>query len=268
MTTLFAEAATNQASSSTVVSNDKPVQGADKSHIAINAKKLLASMEAKRISWEQGAYRISNLALYAVLADCLIYAGDLSLAESKERSGALEAFFKERGYKYKKESPLVSRIVRAVFGSVDRRRISTYSLVLRQAQKARVLPTQLAQWIEENGGIQEIKLARSETFVSPSTKASVAKSNFANLPVLAVAKSQALSELADAGFIGEDCILIAEQQADGGFAIRALVRKDGAVNAAFTALYGDIKANQVALKKEVNAANDANGAVATTTQAA
>ena len=35
----------------------------DKSNVAINAGKLLAMMEKKRISWEQGAYRTSNLEL-------------------------------------------------------------------------------------------------------------------------------------------------------------------------------------------------------------
>lgn len=120
----------------------------------------------------------------------------------------------------------------------------------------------MAQWIEDNHGIQEIKLARSATFISPTDKASIAKANFENLPVLAIAKSEQLSQLADAGFVGEDCVLIAEQLADGGFAIRALVRKEGAVNGAFTALYGDIKSQEVAAKKEVNAANDADGAIA------
>jgi len=245
-----------------VVLNDKPAPASDKSHVAIAASKLLAGMEAKRISWEQGAYRVSNLELYNVLADCLLFAGELPVAESKQRSAALEAFFKERGYKYKKDSHIIARVVRAVFGNIDRRRISTYVLVLRQAQKSKVEPTQLAQWIEDGGGIQEIKLSRSATFVSPTAKASIAKTDFENLPVLAIAKSEQLSQLADAGFVGEDCVLIAEQLADGGFAIRALVRKEGAVNAAFTALYSDIKAQQVAAKKEVIAANDADGAIA------
>ena len=234
----------------------------DKSSVVINAGKLLAGIEAKRISWEQGAYRVSNLELYNVLADCLLFAGELPVTESKQRSSALEAFFKERGYKYKKDSHIIARVVRAVFGNIDRRRISTYVLVLRQAQKSKVEATQLAQWIEDGGGIQEIKLSRSATFVSPTAKASIAKNNSVNLPVLAIAKSEALSQLADAGYVGEDCVLIAEQLADGGFAIRALVRKEGAVNAAFTALYGDIKSQQVAAKKEVVAANDADGAIA------
>ena len=247
---------------SNVVLNDKPAQTVGNSNVVVNATKLLASMEAKRITWEQGAYRTSNLELYKVLADCLLFAGELTVAESKQRSTALEAFFTERGYKYKKDSHIIARVVRAVFGNIDRRRISTYVLVLRQAQKSKVEATQLAQWIEDGGGIQEIKLARSATFISPTGKASIAKADFEKLPVLAIAKSEQLSLLADAGYVGEDCVLIAEQLADGGFAIRALVRKEGAVNAAFTALYGDIKAQEVAAKKEVDAANDADGAIA------
>lgn len=247
---------------SNVVLNDKPVPASDKSHIAINAGKLLATMEASRITWEQGAYRTSNLELYGVLADCLLFAGELTVAESKQRSAALEAFFKERGYKYKKDSHIIARVVRAVFGNIERRRVSTYTLVLRQAQKLKIEATQLVQWIESEGGIQEIKLSRSPTFVSPTSKASIAKADFGNLPVLAIARSQQLSELADAGYVGEECVLIAEQLADGGFAIRALVRKEGAVNAAFTALYGDIKSQQVAAQKEADAANDADGAIA------
>ena len=234
-----------------VVLNDTAVSIEDKSYVAIAATKFLTRMETKRITWEQGVYRTSNLDLYSVLADCLLFSGELPVAESKQRSAALEAFFKERGYKYKKDSHII-----------DRRRVSTYVLVLRQAQKSNVESSQLAQWIEDCGGIQEIKLSRSATFVSPTAKASIAKSDFVNLPVLAIAKSEQLTLLADAGFIGEDCVFIAEQLADGGFAIRALVRKEGAINAAFTALYSDIKSQQVAAKKEVIAANDADGAIA------
>lgn len=245
-----------------VVLNDTAVSTEDKSYVAIAATKFLTRMETKRITWEQGVYRTSNLDLYSVLADCLLFSGELPVAESKQRSAALEAFFKERGYKYKKDSHIIARVVRAVFGNIDRRRVSTYVLVLRQAQKSNVESSQLAQWIEDCGGIQEIKLSRSATFVSPTAKASIAKSDFVNLPVLAIAKSEQLTLLADAGFVGEDCVFIAEQLADGGFAIRALVRKEGAINAAFTALYSDIKSQQVAAKKEVIAANDADGATA------
>jgi hypothetical protein len=39
--------------------------------------KVLADLETERETWEQGAYRTSNLALYAVLAKCLAIAHHL-----------------------------------------------------------------------------------------------------------------------------------------------------------------------------------------------
>ena len=59
--------------------------------------KALANMESSRITWEQGAYRTSNQSLYAVLAECLAFCSELTVSEAKQRSAALEAFYKERG---------------------------------------------------------------------------------------------------------------------------------------------------------------------------
>jgi hypothetical protein len=198
----------------------------------------LKSLEQSRINWETTAYRTSNQQLYAVLADCLAYGAALSVAESKQRAEELERFNKARGYIVKKDSPLMTRVVKAVFGNVDRRRISTYSLVLRTAQQEGVKPAALADWIESRGGVQEIKLARSATYKSPKQKADEAKSSLAALPTLAVAKDK-LAERADADSIGSECVLLAEQQADGSFHIKALSRNGTAVNAALAALYGE-----------------------------
>jgi hypothetical protein len=263
---LINQIATNEENTSVtaVVLNDTT----QATSVVVNAANMLANMEAERITWEQGVYRTSNQSLYAVLAKCLSFCGELSLADAKQRSSALETFFKERGYKYKKESPLVSRVVKAVFGNIDRRRVSTYSLVLRQAQKEMIANNDLAKWIEEKGGIQEIRLGRSATFVSPKTKAEAAKQLTKGSSFLGFAKSELLSMVADADYMGEACVLLAEQQPDGSFGIRCVLRGDGLVNAAFVALYA--KQNEVLakLKAEVKAANDADGAVATATKAA
>jgi len=200
----------------------------------------LKDLEQSRIQWETTAYRTSNQQLYAVLADCLAFGAPLPTAENKQRNAELERFNKARGYIVKSDSPTLTRVVKAVFGNVDRRRISTYSLVLRTAQKAGVQPVGLPDWIEANGGIQEIKLGRSATYVSPKQKADEAKSSLAKLPTLAVAKGK-LAERADADFVGAECVLLAEQQADGSFHIKALSRSGTAVNAALAALYGEQK---------------------------
>jgi hypothetical protein len=203
---------------------------------------LLHQLEQKRVQWESGLFhRTSNQHLYAVLADCLDY-GQMndSSAFCKHRNDEVRDFLKSRDYRVKNDSPLLTRVVKAVFGNIDRRRISTYSLVLRTAQKEGVKPAELANWIEERGGVQEVKLARSATYKSPKQKAEEAKSSLSALPTLAVAKEK-LAELADAEFVGSECVLLAEQQADGSFHIKALIRSCTAVNAALTALYGEQK---------------------------
>jgi len=227
---------------SAVVSNDKQAAVAIFTNsITQTAALKLVEMENNRKQWETTAYRTSNQQLYAVLADCLAYGGELPTEQAKERTSVLADFFEARGYAVKKDSPLLTRIVKAVFGNVDRRRISTYSLVLRSAKAANVLPSNLAGWIEERGGIQEVKLSRSATFVSPKAKAATAKESLSALPNLAVVKTKELTLLADGDFIGEDCVLLAEQQEDGSFAIKALTRSGTAVTAALTALYSEQK---------------------------
>ena len=225
----------------TGVLNDTPKTAIATTSPSLTGTSLLLDMEQKRQDWETTVYRTSNLALYAVLADCLAYGGDLSFQASKERNTILDEFCKSRGYIVKKDSPLLTRIAKAVFGNVDRRRISTYSLVLRRAKAEGITPANLSAWIEELGGIQEIKLAKSATYVAPADKVKSAKQSLAMLPNLAVIRSTELSKLADGDFMGDECVFIAEQQADGSFAIKAFTRSAGAVNAALTAFYGTVK---------------------------
>jgi hypothetical protein len=203
---------------------------------------VLADLETQRVIWEEGVYRTSNQALYALLAHCLAIAQADTPEQAKQRNAALAAFYQSRGYAPAKSStPPATRVVKAVFGAVDRRRLSTYSLVLREAIKQQVLAINLADWIEQNGGIQEIRLGQSATFIKPSAKAEIAKQAFGSLPELATVKSESLTLLADADFMGECCVLIAEQAANGSFIVRGLTRAGGAVNAAFAAMYADQK---------------------------
>lgn len=250
--------ATSSPAATNVALNDETNTVID---VKITALGLLNGMEEQRIKWEDGIYRKSNAALYEVLATCLQFAGDLTTEAAKERNNALEAFYKSRNYKLRKDTPLITRVVRAVFGGADRRRTSTYSLVLRQAKKSNVAYKALAKWIEDNGGVQEIKLSRSATFVSDKQKSAIAQQDFDSLTTLAEVKTEALSLLADADFVGDDCVLLAQQQADGSFAIRALLRSGVAVNAAFAALYAQNKPGKEVSGKERKAANDADGAL-------
>lgn len=221
-----------------------------------NAADLLARMESERKAWEAGAYKTSNKQLYAILSACLLYGGEVDIAAARKRSEVLEKFYEQRKYRYKKDSPLMTRIVRAVFGDIDRRHLSTYSLVLREAQKQKVLPSQLADWIEQNGGVQEIRLSQSKTFVGQKARAAIGNAEIVKLKNLAVVKTDELTKLADAQHMGTACVLIAEQQADGSFAVKKLLRSSGVVNAALAALYTADAKTAVDKAAEQQAAND------------
>lgn len=223
------------AAANPVVQNDTAVKVSTTTQAAAIG---LAALEDKRKQWEATVYRTSNQQLYALLAECLAYGGELSFEQAQQRSQVLADFCQVRGYAVKKDSPLLTRIVKAVFGNVDRRRISTYSLVLRSAKAANVLPTDLAQWIEQNGGVQEIKLARSASYISPKAKAEKVQATLSSAGDLAVVKTEALAQLADADHMGQECVLVAVQQADGSFAVKALTRSGTAITAALQSVYG------------------------------
>ena len=244
-----------------VVLNDKQKK-VRKTSITTNASKLLGAMEESRITWEEGAYRTSNQALYQVLAQCLQFCGELSISDAKARLVALEKFYKSRNYKYNKTKPLITRVIRAVFGDIDRRRLSTYSIVLRKAQKLNVTYSELADWIEKEGGVQEIKLGHSETFVSVTDKAEMAKEHFDKMKPLGSANSEMLSMVADADFMGDTCVLLAEQNSQGGFDVKAVLRNASLVKAAFAALYAKQQEVTAEAKRVVDAANDAEAKLA------
>lgn len=220
----------------------------------------LNAMEAARINWEHGSLRKSNEELYVVLQQCKAFCGDLLPADAKQRSAALEKFYKERGWRYNKETPIETRVLRAVFGMENRRRVSSYSLVLREAKKQRVGIASLATWIEDQGGIQEIRLSQSKTFISPAEKAEIMKERFASRKFfIGEAKSELLSHVADAEHVEDDCVLLANQKPDGSFGIYVVLRTQGIVNAAYVAAYAKAEEIEAQAKKEIEAANDADG---------
>jgi hypothetical protein len=202
----------------------------------------LEAMESRRKTWQRGAYRQSNVALYKLLAECLAWVQlDAAKEHRKARQAGLSEFLSTRGYDCKQSAQLATKIVRAVFGNLDRRIVSTYSLVIRTAQTQCVKPSDMVQWIEDRGGIQNIKLGRSQPEIGPKQRAALAAAFINEGAGLGLVKTEELSKLADADKAGGECVLVAYQRADGQFAVRALVRSRGAINAALVAHYCEHK---------------------------
>lgn len=225
---------------------------------------VLESLEQKRIEWEDGAYRKSNAELYGILADCLSHSLPLnSKAEAKARLKALENFHKARGYAKRENTPLSTKVVRAVFGNIDRRRTSVYSLVIRAALEAKVAPCDLPDWIIAAGGVEEIRLASNPNHVTTSQKVDLVKTSLdAEEDALAVVHSEALSMLADNKKVGQRCVLLAEHDAEGVFSIQKLIYSDGAVNAALLAAYAEVKKQQSDADATAEAVSDSTYALA------
>lgn len=217
----------------------------------------LKNLVSQREKWETTVYRKSNQMLYGILQDsaALNHAMIGNEKEAKERRAALNDFIEQKGYRFTESTPVITKVVKCVFG-VDRRRVSAYSLVLREAIKQSVLLKDLPKWIEENGGIEQIRLSKAPNAKTPKQKAQAAQKAMAKAEVICVAKSRALSKLAEVDFEGKDCVLLATQQADGSFAIRAVVRSKGAVNAALVSYGTQTKAADIDSAKKQKAAND------------
>ncbi len=210
-----------------------------------------------RVQWEQGVRRTSNEQLYALLAKC--YAMYSAMGGDSDSAKALradlKAFVEKNSVRITKATHTLTKIVRCVFGDADRRRISTYSLVLREALTRKLTADAVAAFIAEKGGVEEIRRSNSKTAKTPKQKAALGKEAVSSNQ-LAVVSSEKISQSLDLANVGSDLIAIVTQQADGSLIVRQLIKSQSVLNAALACAYSASKAEgqQVAANKE--AAND------------
>jgi hypothetical protein len=229
----------------------------------MTTEEFLNSTEKMRVEWENGVYVEANKKLYTVLARCYAFLSQAEGEGSIKIGNVLEKFYKERHYAYKRGTPLACRIVRAVFGNVDRRRISTYGIVIRRAMNEGVEIADFADWIERNGGVQEVRMGRSDTYVSKKDKAATIADKWDTLSTLCVADDRTLRMAKDAEFDNKHCLLIAKQNTDGTYTIKGVCHTNGIVEQAMATLLSaengaDRKVAKEKAAEEKAAANDAN----------
>ena len=96
----------------------------------------LENMEQARISWERTELAASNKRLYSILSDAYsFYLGMKTHSDKdarKARADEMEQFIKTRAYTFMPSTHDMTKVVKCVFG-VDRRRVSAYSIALREA---------------------------------------------------------------------------------------------------------------------------------------
>ena len=194
----------------------------------------LEDLEARRKSIEDGVLRRAHHAIYLLLGDCLALATLASQSDPKSvRDGAVDEFLKSRNLSAKSSEPLFSRVVTAVFGAMHPTRVSSYRTVLRVASAEGISPAQLPEWIEDQGGIQEIR-------VTASKGGSGRQSEMANLTLeylldqgsLCAVQSDELSKQTSIESNNKEVVLVATKKPNGTFMVHTVIEEAPAVKKA------------------------------------
>lgn len=240
-TTTTKAAALKVTAKTKVVLNDK-----QQTKAAFNFVSALAYAHKQ---WQVNAYAKSNNELYKLLAEC--YANYLAMcadnAKAKDLREQLDAYIKANKLVFRKGTHNLVKIVKCVFGDTDKRRISTYGIVLRTALANGLKANQVAAFIKDNGGVQEIKLARGNALTTKAKAEAV--QTFLAKKTLAEVTSVKIAEAVDASKVGQQVIFVATQKANGKFVINAVTNSTGAVTTALAACYTANKA-KVTNKKQ------------------
>lgn len=249
----------------TVVQNDTfslaNVTVRDESGATLSAPKrtavaLIEELIAEKDAWFNTAYRTSNDQLYALLARCYELYQQLSEAgeNGKRLREGLDEYIKSKSYVFSASSHTIVKIVKCVFGA-DRRRVSAYGIVLRSALSQQLTAEQIPEFIRNNGGVEEIRLAKSPNAMTPKKKAQMGRESFTQQR-LGLVSSPALKQALDSGNIDQPVVLLGTWQADGSIVVHTFTNSATAVTAALASHYTSIKAVEVAKQPEREAAND------------
>lgn len=119
-----------------------------------------STLIAQREAWEAGTYAASNAELYALLGRCLdvFY----KVKRYTELARGLNGLLEKRGFKFTSGTSLEVKLLRAVFGDPTdpgkfKNRIYGYARVLSVAFAAKITGEGLPEFVNEQGGIDEIR---------------------------------------------------------------------------------------------------------------
>ncbi len=239
VTTVAVQAAANSATAE-----------APTSKFVTGIRERLSGLAEDAANWEATAYASANEGLYALMQRCyelykeLTNTADVNLKYKKQ---GLAEHLSANGMESYNDKPLPQRIIRCVFGDRDRRRISTYNVVLRVIVAEQWAVADVPAGIAARGGVQEMSLGRKPGELTAKQKAeSVAVAVQAN--VLAKVKTSQTDKFASNEKVGEKFAAVLTQEADGSFSINYIVSNKAAVTAALTAFYNAEKAKADAAK--------------------
>lgn len=210
----------------------------------------LQSMELESRNWEITELAASNKRLYSILADAYSYYQTLKNHSNKiirnQYASDLNRFITERKYIFTPTSHDMIRVVKCVFGA-DRRRVSAYSIALREALRQKVDAKDLALFIEQNGGVEQIRLGGTKP-LSAKIRAEKVMSEVLSAD-LGMIKFDDRLVRTDADWADKQVVIVATYLSTGQFQANAVIRHDTAVNAALATYFSQQQASVRAVAK-------------------
>ena len=216
----------------------------------------LKSLETARISWENTELAASNNRLYSILQQAyqfyLVMKRNPGESARKDKLAAMEAFIAERGYTFTPSTHDMTRVVKCVFG-VDRRRVSAYSIALREALRQDVAAEDLVEFLEQNGGVEQIRLGGTKP-LSVTKRAELGKTVVGDASLGTIEFDSAVFK-AEEDWVDKQVVLVATCLSNGQLEVKAVIRHDGAVNMALAAHFSlaqaKVRQAESAMKKAI-----------------
>lgn len=196
---------------------------------------------AEQKEWFDGVHRTANEQLYLILQRCYdLYKSMAADAETAHKiDQALDQHFLLRNIENKSDTKL-SKIIYCVFGTADRRRVSSYAVALRIADDEGVTVEALPAFFRDAGGVEEVRRSKSADPKGAVNKVDVAKEKLAD-SLLVIEDRSLAALLKDKTKHNGKVVLIASQGANGALIVNALEDSDAVVNATLTAVYNKNK---------------------------
>jgi hypothetical protein len=180
--------------------------------------KTLDDLRNKRITWEATYYKKSNEGLYGLLAEAKeVFDTKFMKATEGDRKTLrkdLEEKLKADGLRAQRNTTTLTMFVRFVFGN-DRKRAHAYTYVIKAAISHDVPAANLAGYIAEQGGIEEIKRKMVVSEVALVKQAELAKAQTEVIANLEEAAVKPLATIKLANISGDYVILLAKPTVDG-----------------------------------------------------
>ena len=196
----------------------------------------LDALSVKRDNWERTDFKKANDGLVALLAECLgLYTTEFLTVDDAHRKALREALstkLKAAGVKVQKNTTTLTMLVRYVFNS-DRKRAHGYAYVLMAALADKIAAADLAGYIANAGGIEEIKRRMVKSTEALAKQAQIKQAKSKVEAEIELAEIAPLAEVRIAGLTGDYVVLLAKPGVDGKATIVGTLSdvSEGMVNA-------------------------------------